>query len=163
MQWTGGRAGGHHSFEDFHQPILATYSSIRCHNNIALVVGSRFGGSEDTWPYLSGDWWKQFGVEPMPFDGFLFGSRVMVDKEAHTSPSVKGLIVAAAGVDDAQWEGPYVGGIIIVRSELASFVRSAEPGSRSAARPLFRGSMRIISSPGSRQRRTVVLSRILTI
>ncbi|KAE9398408.1 hypothetical protein BT96DRAFT_994889 [Gymnopus androsaceus JB14] len=22
MQWTGGRAGGHHSFEDFHQPIF---------------------------------------------------------------------------------------------------------------------------------------------
>ena len=48
----------------------------------------------------------------MPYDGFLFGSR----KEAHTSPSVKGLIVAAAGVDDLQWEGTYVkdtGGIII--------------------------------------------------
>ena len=71
MQWTGGRAGGHHSFEDFQQPILATYSSIRHHNNIALVAGSGFGGSEDTWLYLSGDWSKQFGVEPMPFDGFL--------------------------------------------------------------------------------------------
>jgi fatty acid synthase subunit alpha len=121
MQWTGGRAGGHHSFEDFHQPILATYSSIRRHDNIALVAGSGFGGPDDTWPYLTGDWSKQFGVEPMPFDGFLFGSRVMVAKEAHTSPSVKDLIVAAAGVDDSQWEGTYVkdtGGIITVRSEL---------------------------------------------
>ncbi len=121
MQWTGGRAGGHHSYEDFHQPILATYSSIRRHDNIALVAGSGFGGSDDTWPYLTGDWSKQFGVEPMPFDGFLFASRVMVAKEAHTSPSVKDLIVAAAGVDDSQWEGTYVkdtGGIITVRSEL---------------------------------------------
>ncbi|SJL13792.1 uncharacterized protein ARMOST_17240 [Armillaria ostoyae] len=25
LQWTGGRAGGHHSYEDFHQPILVTY------------------------------------------------------------------------------------------------------------------------------------------
>jgi hypothetical protein len=32
---TGGRPGGHHSFEDFHQPILATYSSIRHHDNNA--------------------------------------------------------------------------------------------------------------------------------
>ena len=40
----------------------------------------------------------------MPYDVFLFGSR----KEAHTSLSVKGLIVAAAGVDDSQWEGTYV-------------------------------------------------------
>jgi fatty acid synthase subunit alpha, fungi type len=65
----GGRAGGHHSFEDFYQPILATYSSIRRHDNIALVAGFGFGGSDDTWPYLTGDWSKQFGVEPMPFDG----------------------------------------------------------------------------------------------
>jgi fatty acid synthase subunit alpha len=121
MQWTGGRAGGHQSFEDFHQPILATYSSIRRHDNIALVAGSGFGSSDDTWPYLTGDWSKQFGVEPMPFDGFLFASRVMVAKEAHTSPSVKDLIVAAAGVDGSQWEGTYTkdtGGIITVRSEL---------------------------------------------
>lgn len=39
--------------------------------------------------------------------GFLFTSRIMVAKEAHTSSSVKDLIVAASGVDDAQWEGTY--------------------------------------------------------
>lgn len=50
LQWTGGRAGGHHSCEDVHQPILATYGSIRQHPNISLVAGSGFGGSEDTWP-----------------------------------------------------------------------------------------------------------------
>ncbi|KAA1467738.1 fatty acid synthase [Dentipellis sp. KUC8613] len=121
LQWTGGRAGGHHSCEDFHQPILSTYSSIRQHSNICLVGGSGFGGAEDVWPYLTGDWSKEFGVQPMPFDGFLFASRVMVAKEAHTSSSVKDLIVAAAGVDDAKWEGTYAketGGILTVRSEL---------------------------------------------
>jgi fatty acid synthase subunit alpha, fungi type len=57
----------------------------------------------------------------MPFDGFLFASCIMVAKEAHTSSSVKDLIVAASGVDDAAWEGTYVGptgGILTVRSEL---------------------------------------------
>ena len=44
MQRTGGRAGGYLSFEDFHQPILATYLIIRRHNDIALVAGSGFGG-----------------------------------------------------------------------------------------------------------------------
>jgi len=44
----------------------------------------------------------------MLFDGFLIGSRVMVAKEAHSSPSIKDLIAAAAGVDDSQWEGIYV-------------------------------------------------------
>jgi len=29
MQWTGGRGGGHHSFEDMHQPILDSYPAIR--------------------------------------------------------------------------------------------------------------------------------------
>ncbi|OJT02257.1 Fatty acid synthase subunit alpha [Trametes pubescens] len=122
MQWTGGRAGGHHSCEDFHQPILATYGSIRQHSNLLLVGGSGFGGAEDVWPYLTGDWSVEaFGAQPMPFDGFLFASRVMVAKEAHTSSSVKDLIVAASGVDDSKWEGTYAketGGILTVRSEL---------------------------------------------
>ncbi|WVQ81978.1 hypothetical protein IAT38_004105 [Cryptococcus sp. DSM 104549] len=122
LQWTGGRAGGHHSCEDFHQPIIATYASIRQNPNISLIAGSGFGGAEDVWPYISGEWSvKMFGLQPMPFDGVLYGSRVMVAKEADTSPSVKQLIVDAPGVDDAAWEGTYdkpTGGILTVRSEL---------------------------------------------
>ena len=122
MQWTGGRAGGHHSCEDQHHPIISTYSSIRQQRNISLIVGGGFGGAEDVWPYLSGDWSvQQYDLQPMPFDGVLFGSRVMVAKEADTSPSVKQLIVDAPGVDDVQWEGTYdkpTGGILTVRSEL---------------------------------------------
>ncbi|KAJ7227399.1 fatty acid synthase [Mycena pura] len=121
LQWTGGRAGGHHSYEDFHQPVLQTYRAIRQQANIALVGGSGFGAAEDVWPYLTGEWAVKYGMQPMPFDGFLFASRVMVAKEAHTSPSVKDLIVAASGVDDAEWEGTYVkptGGILTVKSEL---------------------------------------------
>jgi len=122
LQWTGGRAGGHHSYEDFHMPILKTYSAIRQHDNICLVGGSGFGGADDLWPYLTGDWSKaKYNTQPMPFDGFLFASRVMVAKEAHTSSSVKDLIVAAPGVSDTDWENTYVkptGGILTVRSEL---------------------------------------------
>ncbi|KAG8889684.1 3-oxoacyl-[acyl-carrier-protein] synthase [Tulasnella sp. 332] len=121
LQWTGGRAGGHHSFEDFHQPILATYGSIRQCANISLVAGSGFGGSEDVWPYINGEWARTYNVQPMPFDGVLYASRVMVAKEAHTSLAVKKLICAAPGVDDLKWEGTYTketGGILTVRSEL---------------------------------------------
>ena len=121
LQWTGGRAGGHHSCEDFHQPVIATYSTIRANRNISLIAGSGFGGAEDVWPYISGDWSAAFGLQPMPFDGVLYGSRVMVAKEADTSPSVKKLIVDAPGVDDAAWDGTYdkpTGGILTVRSEL---------------------------------------------
>ncbi|OJD25560.1 hypothetical protein ACJ73_03070 [Blastomyces percursus] len=121
MQWTGGRGGGHHSFEDFHQPILQTYSRIRRCDNIVLVAGSGFGGSQDTYPYLTGSWSRQFGYPPMPFDGFLFGSRMMTAKEAHTSKAAKQAIVDAEGVDDSRWEDAYntpTGGVITVRSEM---------------------------------------------
>ncbi|BGP17655.1 hypothetical protein JCM10213_004639 [Rhodosporidiobolus nylandii] len=122
LQWTGGRAGGHHSCEDFHAPILATYASIRQHPNIKLVAGSGFGDAEGCYPYLSGQWSEEkYGVARMPFDGFLFASWVMVAKEAHTSESVKQLIVDAPGVDDDKWEQTYdkpTGGILTVNSEL---------------------------------------------
>ncbi|BGP56496.1 hypothetical protein JCM8202_004608 [Rhodotorula sphaerocarpa] len=122
LQWTGGRAGGHHSCEDFHAPILATYASIRQHPNIKLVAGSGFGDADGCYPYLTGEWSeKQFGLARMPFDGFMFASWMMVAKEAHTSESVKQLIVDAPGVEDGQWELTYdkpTGGILTVNSEL---------------------------------------------
>ena len=52
MQRTGGRAGDHHSYEDFYQPILAAYRSIR-QDNIVLARGSGFGSAGDIWPYLA--------------------------------------------------------------------------------------------------------------
>lgn len=121
LQWTGGRGGGHHSFEDFHQPILQMYGKIRSCSNIILVAGSGFGSAEDTYPYLTGSWSKKFNYPEMPFDGFLFGSRVMVAKEAKTSPAAKKLIASCPGVPDSQWESTYVkptGGILTVQSEM---------------------------------------------
>ncbi|KAJ5261466.1 hypothetical protein N7478_012061 [Penicillium angulare] len=121
MQWTGGRGGGHHSFEDFHQPILQMYSRLRKQDNIVIVAGSGFGGAEDTYPYLSGTWSAKFGYPPMPFDGCLFGSRMMIAKEAHTSKNAKQAIADAPGVDDDQWEKTYktaTGGVITVLSEM---------------------------------------------
>lgn len=121
LQWTGGRGGGHHSFEDFHQPILSMYGRIRRCPNLVLVAGSGFGGAEDTYPYLTGAWSAKFGYPPMPFDGTMFGSRMMTAKEAHTSKNAKKAITEAEGLDDAQWEKTYkgpAGGVITVRSEM---------------------------------------------
>ena len=121
MQWTGGRGGGHHSFEDFHQPILSMYSRIRRCPNLVILAGSGFGGAEDTYPYLTGVWASKYGYPPMPFDGVLFGSRVMVAKEAYTSKNAKQAIVDAPGLDDHEWEKTYkgpAGGVITVRSEM---------------------------------------------
>ncbi|KAJ2058736.1 fatty acid synthase alpha subunit Lsd1 [Coemansia sp. S146] len=120
MQWTGGRSGGHHSFEDFHQPILETYAAIRTCRNIVLVAGSGFGDAEGSLPYLTGDWSTLFDRAPMPFDGILLGSRVMVAKEAGTSLAAKKLIVASPGLSDSEWyktyDGPS-GGVTTLTSE----------------------------------------------
>ncbi|KAK3358649.1 acyl transferase domain-containing protein [Lasiosphaeria ovina] len=121
LQWTGGRGGGHHSYEDFHSPILALYGRIRRHENIILVAGSGFGGADDTYPYLTGAWSTKYGYPPMPYDGCMFGSRMMVAKEAHTSKAAKQAIVDAPGLDDSQWEKTYkgaAGGVVTVRSEM---------------------------------------------
>ena len=120
LQWTGGRGGGHHSYEDFHTPILETYGQIRQCENIVLIAGSGFGGAEDTFPYLNGEWSSSMGYPRMPFDGVLLASRMMVAKEAHTSPQAKKLIVEAAGVEDSEWHTSYTeptGGVVTVKSE----------------------------------------------
>lgn len=121
LQWTGGRGGGHHSFEDFHLPVLQMYSKIRKCANIVLVAGSGFGSADDTYPYLTGSWSAKFKYPPMPFDGVLFGSRVMTAKEAHTSLEAKKLIASCTGVPDSEWENTYkkpTGGIVTVLSEM---------------------------------------------
>ncbi|KAH3907059.1 hypothetical protein HBI56_114510 [Parastagonospora nodorum] len=116
LQWTGGRGGGHHSTEDFHAPILQTYAAIRRCRNIILVGGSGFGGADDTYPYLTGSWAAKYNQPPMPFDGILFGSRMMVAKEAHTSLQAKQAIAACQGVEDSMWQK--CAGIITVKSEM---------------------------------------------
>ncbi|GAB9476399.1 Fatty acid synthase subunit alpha, partial [Globisporangium polare] len=123
LQWTGGRAGGHHSFEDFHHPLAASYAAIRRVENVLLVVGSGFGNWEDSHQYLTGEWSLSRGsAVKMPVDGILLGSRVMVAKEAATAEEVKQLLVATPGIEsELEWEQSYTGvagGIVTVTSEL---------------------------------------------
>ncbi|KAL4902745.1 hypothetical protein BDW74DRAFT_169333 [Aspergillus multicolor] len=121
LQWTGGRGGGHHSYEDFHDPILQRYGAIRAQANIILVAGSGFGDGKGTYSYLSGSWAEKYGRPAMPFDAILLGSRVMVAKEAQTSLAVKQALCEIPGVEDPDWEGTYqqpTGGILTVRSEM---------------------------------------------
>ena len=121
LQWTGGRGGGHHSYDDFHQPIIQMYGKIRECENLILVGGSGFGAADDTYPYLTGAWSTAFGCSPMPFDGILLGSRMMIAKETRTSKAAKQAIADTEGSTDAAWEKTYQGssgGIITVLSEM---------------------------------------------
>ncbi|RYC64520.1 hypothetical protein CHU98_g1678 [Xylaria longipes] len=123
LQWTGGRGGGHHSCEDFHEPLLEMYGEIRRHENIYLVVGSGFGDGAGILPYLTGSWSLQLGRPAMPCDGVLLGSRMMVATDAHTSAGAKKLLLKAPGIDSANWENSYLqadaaGGVLTVTSEM---------------------------------------------
>lgn len=125
LQWTGGRGGGHHSYEDFHEPVLELYAEIRRRANVVLVAGSGFGDAAGAWPYLSGEWARQepyARMAAMPFDGVLLGSRMMVAREAHTSPQSRELIVAAPGLErEDDWDRSYerpAGGVLTVQSEM---------------------------------------------
>ena len=87
-----------------------------------FAAGSGFGDGAESLPFLVGDWSRDFGYAAMPFDAILIGSRMMVAREARTSPGAKALIVAAPGASDqALWEQSYdrpVGGVVTVKSEL---------------------------------------------
>lgn len=125
LQWTGGRAGGHHSAEDFHDPIIHSYEIIRSCPNLVLVAGSGFTSADSFWPYLSGQWSVKRGLPPMPFDGVLFGSWAMTAKEAATSLPVKQLIASTQGCSDKDWQKTYdapIGGIMTVLSEMGELV-----------------------------------------
>eukprot|EP00457_Paulinella_chromatophora_P000020 gb/GEZN01000020.1/.p1 GENE.gb/GEZN01000020.1/~~gb/GEZN01000020.1/.p1 ORF type:complete len:4355 (-),score=711.85 gb/GEZN01000020.1/:393-13055(-) len=122
IQWTGGRSGGHHSFEDQFEPLLNTYSAIRRTENIVLVIGGGLGDGSSAMPWLSGEWSTQFGKPPMPCDAILLGSRMMITKECPTAPEVKEAIAATPGCSNEEWTKTHnqdgIGGIITLTSEL---------------------------------------------
>ena len=121
LQWIGGRSGGYHSYEDFHGPILKAYGQIRECSNIVLIAGSGFGGAEDTYPYITGEWSESLGYPLMPFDGVLLGSRMMISKESHLSTAAKNLIALAEGTTDDKWCHSFdeaTGGVITVNNEI---------------------------------------------
>ncbi len=95
----GGRAGGHHSWEDLDDLLLSTYSELRGRSNITVCVGGGIGTPERAAEYLSGRWSETYGYPLMPVDGILVGTAAMACLEATTSPAVKQLLVDTAGTD----------------------------------------------------------------
>jgi phosphopantetheine--protein transferase-like protein len=137
LQWTGGRAGGHHSYEDQFDPLLRTYSAIRACQNIILIVGGGVGDGESAFEFIYGTWSTRYGYPLMPADAVLCGSRVMASAECPTERAVKELICKASGLskaDEHLWENSYVGeagGVLTVLSELGEPIHKiANKGTR---------------------------------
>src|SRR5699024_5733240 len=71
VQVEGGRAGGHHSWEDLDDLLVSTYAQLRAQDNIVLAVGGGIGTPELAADYLTGAWSQPLGLPLMPVDAIL--------------------------------------------------------------------------------------------
>jgi fatty acid synthase len=122
----GGRAGGHHSWEDLDDLLLATYSELRSRPNITVCVGGGIGTPEQAAEYLSGRWAESYGFPLMPVDGILVGTAAMSTKESTTSPSVKRMLVETQGTDHWISAGKAQGGMASSRSQLGADIHEID-------------------------------------
>lgn len=126
MHVEGGRAGGHHSWEDLDDLLLATYSELRSRANITVCVGGGIGSPERAAEYLSGRWAESYGFPLMPVDGILVGTAAMATKESTTSPSVKRMLVETHGTDKWISAGKAQGGMASSRSQLGADIHEID-------------------------------------
>ncbi|MBI1944153.1 MAG: DUF1729 domain-containing protein [Deltaproteobacteria bacterium] len=115
----GGKAGGHHSWEDLDDLLLRNYAKLRAVDDVVLCVGGGIGTEEQASSYLFGTWSERHGRAPMPVDAVFLGTRLMATREACTSPAVKEALVVAPG-DEQRWPvgGGVAGGVISGKSSL---------------------------------------------
>nr|WP_155769688.1 type I polyketide synthase [Mycobacterium asiaticum] len=126
MHVEGGRAGGHHSWEDLDDLLLATYSELRSRANITVCVGGGIGTPERAAEYLSGRWAQAYGFPLMPIDGILVGTAAMATLESTTSPSVKKMLVDTKGTDHWISAGKAQGGMASSRSQLGADIHEID-------------------------------------
>ena len=122
----GGRAGGHHSWEDLDDLLLATYADLRKLPNITVCVGGGIGTPERAAEYLSGRWAEAYGFPAMPVDGILVGTAAMATLESTTSPAVKQMLVETNGTDHWISAGKAKGGMASSRSQLGADIHEID-------------------------------------
>ena len=122
----GGRAGGHHSWEDLDDLLVSTYGDLRKLSNITLCVGGGIGTPERAAEYLSGQWSQAYGFPIMPVDGILVGTATMATLEATTSPAVKQLLVDTTGTEQWVGAGKAQGGMASGRSQLGADIHEID-------------------------------------
>lgn len=122
----GGRAGGHHSWEDLDDLLLATYAELRARPNVVICVGGGIGTPERASEYLLGTWAHRHDYPSMPLDGILVGTAAMATLEATTSPEVKQLLVDTVGHDEWIGAGDAAAGISSGRSQLGADIHEID-------------------------------------
>ncbi|WP_231550703.1 fatty acid synthase subunit beta domain-containing protein, partial [Actinomyces polynesiensis] len=135
-----GHAGGHHSWEDLDDLLLATYATVRATPNMVLCVGGGIGTPERAADYLSGQWSLRHDRPAMPVDGVLVGTAAMTVKEARTTPEVKQVLVDTPGVDGHDGLGGWIaqgtvrGGVTSGLSHLRADMHEVDNAAAAAAR-----------------------------
>ncbi|MDO8462336.1 MAG: DUF1729 domain-containing protein, partial [Deltaproteobacteria bacterium] len=124
MQIEGGRAGGHHSWEDLYGLLERNYAAIRRQKNIILCVGGGIGLPEEATPLLMGHWHASGKI--MPVDAVFLGTRLMACREAKSSPEVKKLLVSIPGTDRWVGRGRFESGVTSGQSQLGADVHYAD-------------------------------------
>ena len=122
----GGRAGGHHSWEDLDDLLLATYAELRARRNLVVCVGGGIGTPQRAAEYLTGSWASAYGYPVMPLDGVLVGTAAMATLEATTAPAVKQLLVDTPGTPDWVGAGTASGGMASGRSQLGADIHEID-------------------------------------
>ncbi len=127
----GGVAGGHHSWEDLDELLLATYAELRGVTNLVVCVGGGIGTPDRAVDYLTGTWARAHGEASMPVDGVLIGTAAMAVKEATTSAAVKQLLVETPGITpdvNGGWvgAGQAAGSITSGRSQLGADIHEID-------------------------------------
>jgi fatty acid synthase len=122
----GGRAGGHHSWEDLDDLLLSTYSELRSQSNITICAGGGIGTPERAAEYLTGRWSAAYGYPLMPVDGILVGTAAMACLEATTSASVKQMLVDTAGTEQWVGAGKALNGMASGRSQLGADIHEID-------------------------------------
>ncbi|WP_313673649.1 polyketide synthase [Mycolicibacterium sp.] len=122
----GGRAGGHHSWEDLDDLLLSTYSELRSQANITICAGGGIGTPERAAEYLTGRWSAGYGYPLMPVDGILVGTAAMACLEATTSASVKQMLVDTAGTEQWVGAGKALNGMASGRSQLGADIHEID-------------------------------------
>ncbi|MCS4492468.1 type I polyketide synthase [Corynebacterium sp. ES2715-CONJ3] len=136
MQIEGGKAGGHHSWEDLDDLLMTTYAEIRQTPNITLCVGGGIGTPERAAEYLTGSWARAYDLPLMPVDGILIGTAAMATLEAKTSQAVKELLVATPGISGWVGAGDARDGMASGRSQLGADIHEIDNSFARTARLL---------------------------
>ena len=126
VQIEGGKAGGHHSWEDLDDLLLATYGDLRALDNVVVCVGGGIGTPEVAAAYLSGEWARRHDFPLMPLDGILVGTAAMATLEATTAPDVKQLLVDTRGTGTWIGAGTAKGGMASSLSQLGADIHEID-------------------------------------